>query len=92
MIYLVIILVIVVMVFIPMSAGVKDAKAKEEANLMARKFEELSSAEQEKQYQKQVIISARIAEKNGKKEVAEKIRSGKFNYRNLKYVEYRYPK
>lgn len=93
MIYVVIILVFIgVLAFIPMSAGINDAKAKESANLDAREFEKLPKAQQEKLYQQQVEVSARIAEKNGKPEIAEKIRSGKFNYQNLKYVEYRYPK
>lgn len=59
---------------------------------MAMKFDKLPKAEQEKLYQEQIEVSARIAEKNGKSEIAEKIRSGKINYQNLKYVEYRYPK
>lgn len=70
-----------------MSAGIKDAKAKEAANYMTRKFESLTSVEQEKLYQEQIAISARISEKNGKTELAKKIRRGKFDYRNLKFVE-----
>jgi len=90
MIYIIIILVIVgLLIFIPISAGIKDAKAKETTNFEMREYESLSISEQERLYRELIKKTSSYAEKKGKNELAKKIRDEKFDYRNLKYFEIR---